>query len=521
MHGTLTLLRRALRDDATRLRAHLFRLGSVLVILLFLVVAHATSSGVSAPGRRFFELITWLNLALIVLAGASYFSGTITEEKEQGTLGLLRLAGVSTLGLLLGKSTSRLISVLLMFLAQLPFAMLAISLGGITARQILAADLALAAFLVLVANFGLLISVIAPRSGLAGASTFVGCVALLGGAQLGTHIARILDRERILDAGTPLGVRLAGLVETASQLSIITRLRAILPTGFDGTLVSDQVLCDLGVGVGAFLLSWLVFDRFTRYVDVSAPTRGGVPTGRRRWSLATGRTWRWALVWKDYHFLMGGHVAALTKPWLYAGTFLGLWWWRDSAWTVTGFRFEDLVGVVMLTLIAGELCLAASRLFHDELKWGTLSSLAVLPHATWRIAVEKVGGCLLGLVPALIALVCVTVLVPGSFSWLRTLQSAEAEDVVWWLMAVHLLVLLHLTVLLSLYVKWGALALAVAVLLVLDALLSLPFAVVVTALTVSYGREFVALGPILYAGCGISAVLAALILMRVREVASR
>jgi hypothetical protein len=43
----------------------------------------------------------------------------------------------------------------------------------------------------------------------------------------------------------------------------------------------------------------------------------------------------------------------------------------------------------------------------------------------------------------------------------------------------------------------------------------------VTALTVSYGREFVALGPILYAGCGISAVLAALILMRVREVASR
>ncbi|MCA9111104.1 MAG: hypothetical protein KDA52_14225, partial [Planctomycetaceae bacterium] len=144
LHGAPTLLMRALREDASRPRPHLFRLAGTVLIFLFLIVAHASSRGVSSPGLRFFELISFLNLALIVLAGSSYFATAITEEKEQGTLGLLHLAGVSPLGLLMGKSTSRLISVLLVFLGQLPFALLAITLGGVTAEQIIAIDVSLA-----------------------------------------------------------------------------------------------------------------------------------------------------------------------------------------------------------------------------------------------------------------------------------------------------------------------------------------------------------------------------------------
>ena len=108
-----------------------------------------------------------LNVALIVLAGISFFATAITEEKEEETLGLLKMAGLNPLGLLLGKSTSRLINTLLLLGVQFPFTLLAVTLGGATVTQIVAGYAALAAFLILTANVGLLASVVFRRGGTA------------------------------------------------------------------------------------------------------------------------------------------------------------------------------------------------------------------------------------------------------------------------------------------------------------------------------------------------------------------
>ena len=108
----------------------------------------------SAPGRDVFRYMCWVNFFLLNLAGVSFFSTVITEEKEEMTLGLLRMAGISPVGILLGKVTPRLLGVVLLLSVQLPFTILAITLGGVAINQILAAYVALLAFAVLMAGLG-------------------------------------------------------------------------------------------------------------------------------------------------------------------------------------------------------------------------------------------------------------------------------------------------------------------------------------------------------------------------------
>ncbi len=516
-HGVLTLLTRALREDASRRRAHAFRVSGTLLILIFLIIAHASSGGVAAPGLRFFELISWLNLALIVLAGASYFATAITEEKEQGTLGLLQLAGVSSLGLLLGKSTSRLISVLLVFLGQLPFALLAITLGGVTVRQIIAVDIALAAFLVMVANLGLLSSVLMRRSGSACAWVLMAMVLLLFGVHYGDESLSVLVKRGFLDLDSRMVTTSQDVLSALTDISVVTRLEEVLETAYDGPLWGGQAWIHGAVGAVAFLLSWLTFQRFTRYSDVAAPARGWLPQQKTRWKLMVGRPWKWALVWKDYHFLTGGHAAALMKLAGYPLLLLLMRQYEDALYVVTGEYFPELSRHAMLMIIGGEFAISASRVFHEELKWGTLSSLAVLPQPVFVIAYEKLAGCLMGIVPAVIVLGGLVTLVPPP-----TVQQVTMDAPLGWLLLMEFVVLLHLTVLFSLTVKWGALALAVATLLILNALLALPFSLVLAGLAASYDNDDRAtIGPIIYIGCACAAVLQVAIAYRIRHAAAR
>src|SRR5262245_60258699 len=167
--GTLAMLHRAIRLDARLVRTHLFREGFALLVYGGLIFAQISSSVtlVGAPGLKLFNTMTYLNLILISLAGVSFFATAITEEKEEETLGLLKMAGIDPLGILLGKSTSRLLGTILLLLVQIPFILLAITLGGVTLGQVLAAYCSLAAYMILLANVGLFCSVRYRRGGTA------------------------------------------------------------------------------------------------------------------------------------------------------------------------------------------------------------------------------------------------------------------------------------------------------------------------------------------------------------------
>ena len=161
--GTLALMTRGLRFDCRRWQMHALRFLLVGFFLLFLFVAWFSSLTAlgSAPGLTFFWSITFTNYAFVTLAGMSFFTSTITEEKEEQTLGLLKMAGVNPLGILLGKLGPRLVNALLLLAIQFPFVQLAVTLGGVLHRQVLAVYITLAGYIVLMAGVGLIASVIA------------------------------------------------------------------------------------------------------------------------------------------------------------------------------------------------------------------------------------------------------------------------------------------------------------------------------------------------------------------------
>ena len=542
--STTAMFHRAMRTDAQRMSPHLFRMLFAGLILGSLVIAHVRSLSLGAPGLFFFSNILWLNFALIVLAAVSFLATAITEEKEEGTLGLLMLAGVSPLAMLLGKSASRQFSTALLLVVQFPFALMAIVLGGVTFTQIVAGYVALAAFLALAANIALLASVICRSSGNAGGMTFL-VLGLVLGRQLVLRLVLVMVayvRVHLFgpEEGGPSSVDnwlrrtdwVGDVVSRAvmrewadafDSLSIVTRLQTIGSSGFAESVISGQVLADLGAAASLFGLAWFVFIPATRTALTGVPPRGPVATKsvRRRQKrlrlprrLAAGRTWRMAIAWKEFHFTTGGLVYFVLKILGY-GVFIGC-----SEWILYESSSEHWLGisVVPLTLflllaMSVEAAVFASRVFHDERKYHTLGVTLGFPVPIWRIVVEKLVGCALGLSPVALWLLA-GFLVDRSF----LVRLAGAHEA--WIAGLVYLVFVHLVMLLSLYVRWGALPLALALMVVVGGcgvpLLWVPTVAVGSAT----GTEVAMALPTIYA-CGIAvAVLLGLIVLRLKSLAA-
>jgi hypothetical protein len=202
--------------------------------------------------------------------------------------------------------------------------------------------------------------------------------------------------------------------------------------------------------------------------------------------------------------------------------------------------FAQFSRQAMFVALGGEMCVYAARLFHEEMKWGTLPNLLLLPRSLVSIAAGKVAGCLLGLLPGFVALCGLHVFLwheiasyhitseqTGWFArtfdlllFLRTSIVGNLASAEVWMILMQFAVLLHLTVLCSLLVKWGGLALAIAIQLTLNALLAGPMSLVIAGLTRSYSADAVAIAPIIYVGCMLCVILQFLIGWQVRRVAS-
>ncbi len=469
-HGIATLMGRSLRLDARQLQTHLFRLAFVLIIYLMMMIAQIQAMMLGAPGLQFFMNMIFLNVAFIALGGISFFSSAITEEKEEDTIGLLMMAGINPLGILLGKSTARMFQAILLLTVQFPFTLLAITLGGVTFHQVLAAYVALLAFTVLMSNVGLLCSVISRRSGTAAGLTTLWLLAHSLVPQF-LHAPKSVLMATAWGSSTELGKWTIAAMDLVIQSDVFLRLYLILQTGFDEAVVTTQVMTNVGGGLAFFLLSWALFYRYALTADVQGVSRGMLAqTSRRATWAASGRAWGNPLVWKEYNFLTGGNVYLVMKLLGFLVLYILLYpimagfrilagdsqpW--DVEREVVPAHFAIAVGVLVL-----ELSIYASRLFHDEIRLQTLSSLLMLPRSIAYVAYSKLAGMLLGAVPTLFFVAVDSVLVtPNATEWFKVVGHPG-----FWFPIVLFTVFLHLVVLLSLFVKWGALPLAFFVMLV-------------------------------------------------------
>lgn len=388
------LFNRSLRHDARHVMTYVMRLALALLILWALFVAHASAGSVGAPGLGFFESVVFINLAFITLAGFSYFASAITEEKEEMTLGLLRMTALNPVAILLGKSTARLLTAVMMLAVQVPFTMLSVTLGGVSMRQVLACYATLAAYTLLLSNLALFFSVTSRRT--AWAATKLGVI--LAGALMVYGTGRITVATLGIGSG-PWGEQVVTAWNTLYAYLPVVRLKEILSTGYAGPVLGLDAWLMMGAGLVGFLAAWTMFNLATREQHDEAPGRAFVMRGDRWWrGLGAGRAWRRPLIWKDYHFIVGGRLMWWARMiGLFGVTFIVLMGaLSDNSHVVEAGLVAAALVVALLYL---ELLIQASRIFRTETQWKTLSSLMVLPMPPGVVVREKIYGCLLGMTP--------------------------------------------------------------------------------------------------------------------------
>ena len=474
--GTLALLVRSLRVDARRIHLHLSRALLVGLIYMNLIAAQQSQLFFGAPGLRFFSMMSFLNFFFISLAGVSFFATAITEEKEEMTLGLLKIAGIRPLALLLGKSTPRLLSAMLLLSVQFPFTLLAITLGGVTIHQVLSTYLSLLAYLLMLANVALFFSVFSRSSSAASWRTGL----LLALFLFSPFLLQLLDRDLVKYKWIASdGFAATMLLEASSRLRSISpwmRLLFLMQTGAlartvgTGTIGSwlslfdVQIISNLIISAVFFILSWCLFDRCTRVEHSASPSRG--PLARQIWIgrfFGVGRSWRHALAWKDFYFLTGGLTMMFIKLLLYGmlipGYFIVNYLSQPDRYIFDREALALLLMDSMIAVAVVEILIYTSRIFLDEVKWNTLSGISMLPLSTVELVCGKIIGCLLALVPA------ITFFLIGAFLDLRTLFDALERFIVepmFWSILSQFVCFLHLLAYLSLLAKQGAFPLAVA-----------------------------------------------------------
>jgi len=460
----LALFGRSLRED-TRLKMTYFaRVGLVFVILLFLASTSSAFGWGNAPGLRFFGTVVFINFSFILLAGFSHFASAITEEKEEMTLGQLRMTNLNALSILLGKSTSRVVNALLLLAAQFPFTLLAISLGGVATRQVLAAYCTLGAFIIFVANLALLGSVVCRRS--TGAAVFTGVTlfAFFAGVPFIRWVAMLPTYFGIVKTPGEWVVALNLCADAVGVASPINRLSQILSTGFAEGPLGAQVWSNLALGTACFLFAWALFEIFcSEQQEASQPRSLLVRRTSRLRAFGAGRAWPAALAWKDFHFLTGGKVWLVIKLSAYAlptALFYAaqMRWNPRPRWNELGYFTLSIAGMIL----AIELAFIAASVLRHERRWKTLSSLAMLPMSMRRIAYQKILGCLPSLVPAATYIVVGLIVVSDEFPRMPPPRWEPGAVIALAYAFTQGVLFLHVTATFSLYLRRGGLPAAIA-----------------------------------------------------------
>jgi hypothetical protein len=372
MRALFPLFTRALREH-TRSEI-LIWIRIALVVTLVVCLIFFSNSGVGAQGMELMIMVTYVNAIFITVGACAYFATSITTEKEEGTLPLLQMTGVKPFSLLLGKSTALVLEAILLLSVQIPFIMIAVTLGGVTWIQVLAAYTALAAYLFMTCNLGLLASVLSSNSTKAAILTCTTLWFLLNGA------------------GVLSAIGLNGsFIRVWEHLSVFGRLQEIPTIGFDSVILSPQVNGSLCVGLCAFIASAFLLTRFSQD-DASAQQIAAFNRDHQieRPKESKVLSYNGLMYWKDYYFLHGGDKV---RNWKLIGYGLLILWLgidffkNPSMGSAIGWAGYTLRAAIVAMII--ELAVSSARMFSEEIKEETLPSLCAIPHMSFESLVEE------------------------------------------------------------------------------------------------------------------------------------
>lgn len=422
MRALFALFIRSLREDLRARLPPILRAALVLLILLIVGANQRKFAWSGAPGREFLGMLMMLNLAFIGVAALSIFPSAIAEEKEDGTLTLLRMTNLNPLSILLGKGAMRLISALMLLAAQIPFTMLAVTLGGVTMTQILHAYAILGATTFFLCNLAMLASVYCRTATRAGFLT-----GIIGG---GLYVvipwiyAIIAFRQWWAGLATTGGF-FKTIIQYVFEANPVFAMGNLLFDSRRTAFPSNHVWISLGAGTLCFLFAWLIFDRYCATAETAPGRVKKAKNGKpRRWAHVSRPWQRLPLAWKDFNFMAGGRFGFYLRLFLAGLILLGAYgvawssYQRELEWVarhgnISGHYYSSkdsidahfwklfsLITIVLVAWIAGlELLLITGRIFGAEKRNLTLSSLVALPWSVGKIVRQKILGCLAVLLP--------------------------------------------------------------------------------------------------------------------------
>ena len=457
--GVLALLEQSLRVDSRAWGPHLSRLGLMVAINIAVSYASTTSWMFGAPGLRFCQYIVSLNLIFMTLMGVGFFSTAITEEKEEDTLGLMLMAGISPLGILLGKSVGRLVQALLLMAVQYPFTLLAVTMGGVTQEQVRAVYVAMFAYMVMLAGIGLLCSTLAQRN--RSASKWLTIFIFIYGAIPSIAIWYIKRTSVALSQPSYW-------TNWVAQSCVYFQTNVILSTGFSETLWSHQVVTNLSLGGLGFVFSWILFGFSIRDPSSEASSRGWVTRNRGLIrTFSPGRPAFDPFIWKDFHFVAGGIATTFTRI-----AFYGLLYFCILVYSLISRSTNPALDVwyhattiyiaLMAYVITFDAAMLVSQSFHDEIRGQTLATLLMLPIPSGQILYRKMAGTLMGWLPGVACMLIAMIALPGGPDFMSRIFPWQSPGPGFMFIS-HFILVPHAAALAAMYVRWGGLPIGIGV----------------------------------------------------------
>ena len=369
----------------------------MLGALVSLAQSHLTSRFFGAPGKQFFSGMLKLDGVAVFLVCCSYFAAAISEEKDEMTLGLLKMAGISPLALILGKGLPRFMHVVIPIAIQFPFVLLAVTMGGITTTQIVAGFATLLSLAWLGFGIALFASVLAKTSKSATLLTFF----LLSSVLWASWIFMVVATWFFFVTDQNPGLTHTVIVDFLTSVSVFQRFETILSTGYAGGTWHLQQLIFFVVGLLGLIAARAVFEPATRNLVAVAPVRRRA-SRKRTTLLRPSRPWKLALAWKDFYFQRGGRSGMLGRilgiPFVIAFVLMTSVVAMNNALDaaiVTGILLLVSAGIFVLDVV-----LIAGSFLKTEIRNNTWSSLYLLPMTVTELVGVKLLGNLACLIPS-------------------------------------------------------------------------------------------------------------------------
>jgi ABC-type transport system involved in multi-copper enzyme maturation permease subunit len=195
---TLELRAAARRKSTYRIRRWT-ALIAMVVSLFFIAVGFF---GGRDAGHGLFGFLTTYSAGLILLAGIFLTADCLSEEKREGTLGLLFLTDLQGYDIVLGKFIARSLNAVYGLLALLPIAAISLFLGGLTGGEFWRMTLALINALFVSLACGIFVSALVRQSRAATSGTLVLILLLFAGLPAMAWIVRFAHLPNLLSSAT-------------------------------------------------------------------------------------------------------------------------------------------------------------------------------------------------------------------------------------------------------------------------------------------------------------------------------